>query len=488
MRSRSSAPSALTSRPGASRRTSGKSMFMLRRSVSTASATPGYWTLTATSRPSCVRARWTWPIDAAATGSRLNSAKTCSTGPPSSVAQQLLELGERHRRRGVAQRGEALLELLALVLGDEVEVDGREDLADLHRRALHLPELLDELVGDRDRVVALERRPRDHRPEAGGPGDAGGRELGHSEPEYGRAAPADQASTLRAWPPPRCSPSTLRRCSTARSSRCPSRSPTRDGPAGQRAAGHREPRAVGRSSSTRRARSSCASAPRRRRTAPSCTRPTTPTARRCPTSSRTSGPQVPEFFERVRLGRRRPRHARGRRPARLVRARGGRGRRRGAALHGRPRHVPVRVRPREGALPARRQGRPRADRARRGAQALRRRARAGAGLHRAARRPERRAARREGHRREDRQGHPARARLARGRDRRVDADAPADRRRAARRRRAELRAFREIATLVRVPVDLPPDRPTDWAGGAAAARERGMERLAARLDKLRSAA
>jgi 5'-3' exonuclease len=48
----------------------------------------------------------------------------------------------------------------------------------------------------------------------------------------------------------------------------------------------------------------------------------------------------------------------------------------------------------------------------------------------------------------------------------------------------DLRAFREIATLVRVPLDLPPDRPTDWAGGAAAARERGMERLAARLEKL----
>jgi 5'-3' exonuclease len=48
----------------------------------------------------------------------------------------------------------------------------------------------------------------------------------------------------------------------------------------------------------------------------------------------------------------------------------------------------------------------------------------------------------------------------------------------------ELRAFREIATLVRVPVELPPDRETDWAGGAAAARTRGMERLATRLDGL----
>jgi 5'-3' exonuclease len=47
----------------------------------------------------------------------------------------------------------------------------------------------------------------------------------------------------------------------------------------------------------------------------------------------------------------------------------------------------------------------------------------------------------------------------------------------------ELRAFREIATLVRVPVDRPADRETDWAGGAAAARERGMNRLAERLLK-----
>jgi DNA polymerase-1 len=45
----------------------------------------------------------------------------------------------------------------------------------------------------------------------------------------------------------------------------------------------------------------------------------------------------------------------------------------------------------------------------------------------------------------------------------------------------ELRAFREIATLVRVPVDPPPDRPTDWDGGADAARARGMIRLAERL-------
>ncbi|HEY4778580.1 MAG TPA: 5'-3' exonuclease [Solirubrobacterales bacterium] len=45
----------------------------------------------------------------------------------------------------------------------------------------------------------------------------------------------------------------------------------------------------------------------------------------------------------------------------------------------------------------------------------------------------------------------------------------------------DLRAFKDIATLRDAGVDPPPDRPTDWAGAAAAARERGMNRLADRL-------
>jgi 5'-3' exonuclease len=49
--------------------------------------------------------------------------------------------------------------------------------------------------------------------------------------------------------------------------------------------------------------------------------------------------------------------------------------------------------------------------------------------------------------------------------------------------REELLRFREIATLQEVDVKLPPDRPTDWSGAAAAARERGMNRLAERLEK-----
>ncbi|HEV2812605.1 MAG TPA: 5'-3' exonuclease [Solirubrobacteraceae bacterium] len=48
----------------------------------------------------------------------------------------------------------------------------------------------------------------------------------------------------------------------------------------------------------------------------------------------------------------------------------------------------------------------------------------------------------------------------------------------------ELRAFRSIATLVHVPLEPPPDTPTDWLSAAAAARALGMRRLAERLERL----
>jgi DNA polymerase-1 len=48
--------------------------------------------------------------------------------------------------------------------------------------------------------------------------------------------------------------------------------------------------------------------------------------------------------------------------------------------------------------------------------------------------------------------------------------------------REDLLAFKDIATLRDAGVDRPPDRPTDWAGAADAARERGMNRLAERLE------
>jgi 5'-3' exonuclease len=45
----------------------------------------------------------------------------------------------------------------------------------------------------------------------------------------------------------------------------------------------------------------------------------------------------------------------------------------------------------------------------------------------------------------------------------------------------ELRSFKQIATLVHVPVQRPADEPTDWARAADAARQHGMNRLAERL-------
>ena len=55
------------------------------------------------------------------------------------------------------------------------------------------------------------------------------------------------------------------------------------------------------------------------------------------------------------------------------------------------------------------------------------------------------------------------------------------------RTRELLRDFKRIATLQRIEVARPPDRATDFAGGARAARELGMRRLAERLEGLATA-
>jgi 5'-3' exonuclease len=47
----------------------------------------------------------------------------------------------------------------------------------------------------------------------------------------------------------------------------------------------------------------------------------------------------------------------------------------------------------------------------------------------------------------------------------------------------ELRSFKDIATLRTLDVQLPPDTDTDFERGARAARERGMEQLAGRLEQ-----
>jgi DNA polymerase-1 len=54
--------------------------------------------------------------------------------------------------------------------------------------------------------------------------------------------------------------------------------------------------------------------------------------------------------------------------------------------------------------------------------------------------------------------------------------------------REQLLAFKDMATLRDAGVELPADRATDWSGAAAAARERGMNRLAERLERAGGAA
>jgi hypothetical protein len=51
----------------------------------------------------------------------------------------------------------------------------------------------------------------------------------------------------------------------------------------------------------------------------------------------------------------------------------------------------------------------------------------------------------------------------------------------------ELRSFKDIATLRTIPVERPPDAPTDYAAGAKAAAEYGMGRLSSRLEELAQA-
>ena len=183
---------------------------------------------------------------------------------------------------------------------------------------------------------------------------------------------------------------------------------------------------------------------------------------------------VPQFADArllrgVRLGRRRQRLARGRRPARLVRAPRGRGRRPGARDDRRPRHVPVRRRP-VTILYVRTGGR--------GAEAVDAaevRRRYGVDPEQV---PDFIALRGD-----PSDGIPG----ARGIGEKTAADllrrhgsldAALDGavreskptvRKALLDQRDELLRFREIATLQEVDVELPPDRPTDLAGAAAAA-------------------
>ncbi|MGZ4345303.1 MAG: hypothetical protein ACXVHX_29985 [Solirubrobacteraceae bacterium] len=63
------------------------------------------------------------------------------------VLDHLAHLLEGDRRRRVTQRCELSLELVAILLGHEADVEERHHLPELHRRALHRPQRGHDLLG-----------------------------------------------------------------------------------------------------------------------------------------------------------------------------------------------------------------------------------------------------------------------------------------------------------------------------------------------------
>ena len=103
------------------------------------------------------------------------------------MLHQLLELREPNGRDIVAERREPQLQLVALVLGKAVELDHRDHLTDLHRRATHLPELSDELLDQRRRALVLGRRRALRRPDP----------VGGSHPSPAQALPRHEPADTR---------------------------------------------------------------------------------------------------------------------------------------------------------------------------------------------------------------------------------------------------------------------------------------------------
>ena len=123
-------------------------------SDSTASAIPGYWTLTATSAP--VGGAPAVDLADAGRGGRLGVE--LGEHPLGRLAPLGLEhpadLLPLDRGDVVAQRGEPLLQVLGLVGVEPGKLDRREHLAGLHRRAAHDRELVDQRVDRRHHAVA----------------------------------------------------------------------------------------------------------------------------------------------------------------------------------------------------------------------------------------------------------------------------------------------------------------------------------------------
>ena len=177
---------ALASRPGASRLSSGSSSVALRRSLSTASATPGYCTLTTTVSPSSVVARCTWPIEAAANARSSNVGEHAAERPAELLAQQLLELRERHRRDVVAQLRELCLKFVALAPRAAPSNSIIESSCPTFIAAPRIwPSCVDELADERGGPLAASR-PRPARASA---------PVGGAHPRPARACPATSPPT-----------------------------------------------------------------------------------------------------------------------------------------------------------------------------------------------------------------------------------------------------------------------------------------------------
>jgi hypothetical protein len=89
------------------------------------------------------------------------------------LAQELLQAIERHRRDAVAKGGELALQRVLLLVLEAVEVDHRKHLSDLHGRAAHPAELVDELVHQRRGALPLSGLGPLGRPHAVGGAHAG---------------------------------------------------------------------------------------------------------------------------------------------------------------------------------------------------------------------------------------------------------------------------------------------------------------------------
>src|SRR5579872_3184184 len=124
------------------------------RSSSMRQRMPGRWTLTATTRPSCMTARWTCPSDAEASGVGSNSANALDAHVQL-VANRLLDQLERVGRDLVLEPGErfgVLARQQVLARGEDLAQldEGRSQPFEVIRQRLPLS---GQLVGGRVRAV-----------------------------------------------------------------------------------------------------------------------------------------------------------------------------------------------------------------------------------------------------------------------------------------------------------------------------------------------